>query len=86
MGKATKILLETEKFLFVKQTNQKDKSHYYTIRVVAWRMNGKNVIDDMRDLFDPGRNRGGKYAMTWKFKNRKTAEQLLTLAILKWGE
>lgn len=86
MGKATKTLIETNKFLFVKHTNQKDKSHYYTIKVIAWRISGNNVIDDMRELFDPGKNRGGSAAFTWKFKNRKTAEQLLTLAILKWGE
>lgn len=85
MGKCTKTLLETDKFLFLKQTNQKDKSHYYTIKVIAWRIDGKNVINEMRLHFDPGCNRGSSYGSTWKYKNRKVAEQLLTMAIMKWG-
>ena len=86
MRARTKTILETNKFCLTKHTNQKTKNFWYTIKVIVWRMDGKNVLDDMRDLFDPGKNRGGKYSCAWKFKNRAEAEKLLTMAILKWGE
>jgi hypothetical protein len=41
---------------------------------------------DWRDHFDPGGNRGMKTGLSWKFTNREQAEQLITLALLKWGE
>lgn len=42
-------------------------------------------LDKVRDHFDPGHNRGGRWATKWKYKSRETAEQLLTIAILKFG-
>ena len=39
-----------------------------------------------RDHFDPAGNRGMKSGLSWKFTNKDQAEQLITLALLKWGE
>ena len=42
-------------------------------------------LEDMRKHFDPAGNRGGRWSTKWKYTNRETAEQLITLALLKWG-
>jgi hypothetical protein len=42
-------------------------------------------IDDVRQHFDPFGNRGSKLSTKWKYRDRATAEQLITMALLKWG-
>ena len=48
-------------------------------------------LEDMRKHFDLAGNRvaidnrGGRWSTKWKYTNRETAEQLITMAILKWG-
>jgi hypothetical protein len=42
-------------------------------------------LDELRELFGPGRNIGGKHNTKWKFGNLKQAEELLRIAILKFG-
>lgn len=61
---------------------------HYEISVNAYRLaNGRTepVLDAMRLHFDPAGNRGQKFGTKWKYTNRETAEQLITMAILKWG-
>ena len=60
---------------------------HYEISINAWRLSGKTnySLDDMRAHFDPFGNRGAKLGTKWKYTNRDTAEQLLTIAILKFG-
>lgn len=43
------------------------------------------VVDLMRLHFDPHTSRGGRWATKWKFGDRKTAERLITMALLKWS-
>ena len=43
------------------------------------------VIDQVRLHFDPHTSRGGRWATKWKFGDRKTAERLITMALLKWS-
>jgi hypothetical protein len=59
---------------------------HYEISVNAWRLSGKTnySLTDIRLHFDPYSNRGAKLGTKWKYSNRETAEQLLTLAILKF--
>jgi len=60
---------------------------HYVISVNAYRLlklEGMN-IDDVRNHFDPFHNRGSKLGTSWKYRDRNTAEQLLTMAILKFG-
>jgi len=40
---------------------------------------------EVRALFDSAKVRGGKYGWQWNYKQKAMAEQLLTMAILKWG-
>jgi hypothetical protein len=42
-------------------------------------------LGDIRLHFDPAGNRGGRWSTKWKYSNRETAEQLITMAILKFG-
>jgi hypothetical protein len=42
-------------------------------------------LEAMRDHFDPVGNRGSKFSTKWKYRDKATAEQLITMAILKWG-
>ena len=61
---------------------------HYEISVNAWRLSGKTnySLDDIRNYFDPFGNRGAKFGTKWKFRDRNTAEQMITMAILKFGE
>jgi len=38
-----------------------------------------------RQHFDPAGNRGTKTGLSWTFSNKEQAEQLIIVAILKWG-
>ena len=60
---------------------------HYEISVNAYRLSGRTnySLTDMRLHFDPAGNRGQKFGTKWKYRDRATAEQLLTLAILKFG-
>ena len=42
-------------------------------------------VASIREHFDPAGNRGRKLGTKWKYSNRETAEQLLTIALLKFG-
>ena len=59
---------------------------HYEISVNAWRLSGKTnyTLDDIRLHFDPHGNRGQKLGTKWKYSNRETAAQLITMAILKF--
>ena len=60
---------------------------HYEISINAHRLSGMTnyTLEDMRRHFDPAGNRGLRYGTKWKYTNRETAEQLLTMAILKFG-
>lgn len=60
---------------------------HYEISINAYRLSGMTnyTLTDMRAHFDPHGNRGQKFGTKWKYANRETAEQLLTVAILKFG-
>ena len=80
----------------VKKTNPKTGRRHYTViadpyhyvnemgRIIS--MDLTNWRDELRAHFDPAGNRGMKGALSWKFSNREDAEQLITMALLKWGE
>ena len=80
----------------VKKTNPKTGRRHYSVIADAYAYYGSypgihtdalmNSHQDWRDHFDPGGNRGMKTGLSWKFTNREQAEQLITLALLKWGE
>lgn len=50
-------------------------STVYTEYINAWHQH-----------FDPAGCRGSRHSHSWKFRNKTEAEQLVTMALLKWGE
>ena len=80
----------------VKKTNPKTGRRHYSVILDPYQYWGgisrvtneglKTLHSDWRSHFDPAGNRGMKTALSFKFVNREQAEQLITLAILKWGE
>lgn len=80
----------------VKKTNPKTGRRHYSVIADAYAYYGSypgllcdaitNNQQAWRDHFDPAGNRGMKSGLSWKFSNREDAEQLITLALLKWGE
>ena len=44
-----------------------------------------DIYEEIRDFFDPFRNKSGKHGTRWKFSNRKDAEQMYMMAVLRWA-
>ena len=81
------ILAETGAFKLIKR-RKKDRLWYeveFNSRMSKYDADLKNVNEQVRDLFDPLRNKGGRWGTHWKFSNRKDAEQMYTIAVLKFS-
>ena len=78
----SKILKSAGMFQLLMNTNQKSGKKNYTIKCRAWGGAG----EAMRALFDPHSNRSLRGGNAWKFKSKAEAEQLFTMAILKWSD
>ena len=70
-------------------TNPKTGHKHYEISANYYRLAKRDSwtqdLTGIRSHFDPGGNRGSKNSTKWKYSNREVAEQLITMAILKWG-
>ena len=86
MRHTIKILQKGDWYTFTRSTNPKTGKIVYTIEVSSSICYGGTTgWAEVRKHFDPAGNRGNRYSMRWKYRNRTTPEHLLTLAILKWG-
>jgi len=90
MRARTKTVLDSDWVTLVKYTNPKTKRVHYAVKVEVRNVFSSAVLraalqDDIRNHFDPNGCRGGQYSMSWKFRNKHEAEQLILTAILKWG-
>lgn len=80
----------------VKKTNPKTGRKHYSVIVNGYQYIGviggldragmNQLYVAWADHFDPARNRGSKGSLSWKFSNKTDAEQLITLALLRWGD
>lgn len=81
------VLLSGGMFKLVKK--KRDHKKWYVVECATWdliRSKGNfDVMDEVRDFFDPYRNKSGKNGTAWKFSNRKDAEQMYMTAILRWA-
>lgn len=71
-------------------TNPTTGRKHYEISVNNYRLVKRSGyqnsdLKDMRQHFDPAGNRGSRWSTKWKYANRETAEQLITMAVLRWG-
>jgi hypothetical protein len=83
MSMKSKTILTTEKFILLRNINHATGRVSYTVETVWWIK--PSFAAELRAHFDPGGNRGSKYSAKWKFRDRKTAEQLIMTAMLKFG-
>ena len=81
LSNQNKILSEVGCFALV-QCKKNDKK-WYEVRCNAWTLEHE-VEHEIRDFFDPLRNKSGVWGSRWKYKNRKDAEQMFLTATLKW--
>lgn len=75
-------------FILTKYSNAKTGKIHYSVQLRMWPNGhswGPDVVSNIRNHFDPGKNRGSTNGLKWKFNNRKEAEQLIMTAIIKWS-
>jgi len=82
LSNQNKTLSEVGCFALV-QRKKKDKK-WYEVRCEAWTLEHE-VEREIRDFFDPLRNKSGTWGSRWKYRNRKDAEQMFLAATLKWA-
>ena len=60
---------------------------HYEVSVNAWKLSGQTnfTLADIRNHFDPASNRGAKFGTKWKYRDRVTAEKLITIALMRFG-
>lgn len=79
----------------VKKTNPKTGRFHYSVTINAYEYftRQSHGIDPSRcaeyisawtQHFDPTGCRGARHSLSWKFRNKHDAEQLVTIALLKW--
>ena len=83
-------ILEGSWFDFNSITNPKTGRKHYEIRVNCYMISSREGwipadILKVKAHFDPAGNRGSRQGTKWKYSNKRDAEQLITLALLKWG-
>lgn len=88
-----KVIQQGSWYELVKSINPATGRHYYEIRVngrnffkkISANTYDLNILDQVREHFDPHHTRGGRWSTKWKFRNREEAEKLITMALLKFG-
>lgn len=85
MRHRTKTLIEGKYYKLTKRIYPKTKKSDYVIHVSGAYQLKPADQEDVRNHFDPGRNRGSAKGFTWKYKSRAEAEHLISIAILKWS-
>jgi hypothetical protein len=81
-----KVLRSTGRFQLREYKNTKNRKARFVIAATP-RLETLATIDEMAKLFDPQDNRkvSNCHYYMWKFKKLEVAEQLLFLALLKFG-
>ena len=64
------------------QRKKADKK-WYEVHCNAWTLEYEKE-HEIRDFFDPTRNKSGQWGSVWKYRNRHDAEQMFLIATLKW--
>lgn len=79
-----KRLHESRYFRLQQEHTTKGRKFY---RIVAWNLWPLSVEDEerIRDVVDPQRSRSGRNGTNWKYTNRKEAEQMYSMLLLRWS-
>lgn len=81
MSHQDKILSQVGVFTLVQR--KKADRKWYEVRCNAWTLESEEE-HEIRNFFDPTRHKSGKWGTSWKYRNRKDAEQMFLTATLKW--
>lgn len=82
--KKTKLLISQGFFRLYQVSTEKNRMRYL-ISVDQLDPRISNLrSSEIADLLDPHNNRGSRWGWTWRYRSRTQAEQLLTLAVLRW--
>lgn len=91
MRKRAKTLIKGKWLSLTKQANPKTGKSKYVISLDQWQVpavkdgNQYDKLIEMQEHFDPGKNRGISSGTKWHFRDKETAMQLITMALMKWG-
>jgi hypothetical protein len=79
-----KILNQSKYFRLTQETTSKGRK-FYRIRYYTTVMI-HDKMEEIRDVIDPLRNISrSQHSLQWRFSNRKEAEQLYTMLLLRWA-
>ena len=82
MGKQFKVISSTPTFVLTWRRHGNQR--WYTIEVrPSWL--DRNTTDAIRNHFDPSRKLAARSAWSYNYTDRKQAEQLYTMALLRWS-
>jgi hypothetical protein len=84
-GLKSRELYKSNYFKLTQDTNRNGRRSY---KISIWHMGeffSDLDLESVRDLVDPFRNRAGYRAYSWKFNNRKDAEQYYTMLLMRWA-
>lgn len=91
MRKRAKTLIKGKWLSLTKQANPKTGKSKYVISISEWEIPAVKdrkqsiTLTEMQEHFDPGKNRGISGGTKWHFRDKETAMQLITMALMKWG-
>lgn len=91
MRKRTQTLIKGQWLSLTKQANPATGKSKYIISIDQRRVPAVkdrmqyDILAEMRNHFDPGKNRGISGGTKWHFRDKETAMQLITMALIKWG-
>ena len=79
----TEVLYHDENFRFSKIRRRKTGKIYYEIRLMTWM--AQDFDEQVRDMIDPTRSKGGRLGYHWKYRTREEAEKMLSMLLLRWS-
>lgn len=77
-----KVLFESRKFKLVQDATAKGRRFY---KIVLTSYYSYEETEAIRNLVDPLRNKSGNQGTSWKYRNRKDAEQHYTMLLMGWA-
>ena len=84
MSRQNSVIAKTKYFQLARR-QQKNGRVFYVVSTGHYAYLDYDIMSQVRDLFDPLRNRSGGQGYSWKYSNRKDAEQMYIMATLRWA-
>lgn len=75
--------LHESRYFRLSRCRSKNGRVYYAVTLWNWRF--PDDEDAVRNIIDPLHNRAGRTGTNWRFSNRKEAEQMYSMLLLRWA-